>query len=62
MYSCGYNQFGELGIGDDDKVKGVSAEIGVLLKCKIVPESIILEQKIRFIAAGANHSLAISTK
>ena len=62
MYSCGLNAYGELGIDvDQDQGGNYVGEAALVLKCRSVPVQLNFYEKIRFIAAGRNHSLAIST-
>lgn len=61
LYACGFNEFGELGIDMGEAAQGLSGEAAVVLKCRAVPFAITLEPRIRFIAAGANHSVALSS-
>ena len=59
MYACGFNEFGELGIPmvDDETSTGNAA---VTYKCRKTPVAIDFQPKVRFIAAGKNHSAAVT--
>ena len=61
MYASGFNEFGELGIPIDEQARNSKGEAAIILKIKVIPVQIDMEAKIRYIAAGANHSLAISS-
>lgn len=61
MYACGFNEFGELGVPIDAQAATSKGEAAIILKIKVVPVQVDTEIKVRYIAAGANHSLAISS-
>ena len=60
IFACGFNEYGELGVEMGDQ-KNLQGEAQVILKCKPLPVQIQMEDRIRFIEAGLNHSLAISS-
>ena len=61
VFSCGFSEYGELGVPLIELERGVDQKQAIIMKCKPEPEQIETIEHIRFIAAGKNHSIAISS-